>query len=266
MKNKKQIIFIVLLLVMSVIGFLVGYYSKDLSKDNNTNNDNKDNVTEQTPNQSEDKQEKPNIPSEIISIYNNYTNCKYNENTGTCDYTDGTKLTLSLKYADQKIYDVKFTKNDKVIYEKEEYIDGEDADYLKQTETKEINGIYLFKYVNKSEIDAYETTFKIYDSALNIKYDTETQKNTYSLAQSGRISDIDLSNNTFKVYYVITDLMSNGEVYCDLVKKGLAKDKDVVIKIDEITISNDVNIKSTDVTAKEYSSNKKYCNLINDNE
>lgn len=35
MKNKKQIIFIALLLVMSVIGFLVGYYSNITL--NNTN-------------------------------------------------------------------------------------------------------------------------------------------------------------------------------------------------------------------------------------
>ncbi len=266
MKNKKQIIFIALLSVMTIIGILVGYYSKTLKNDNN-NSDKKDNIVEPTPNNPEEgNQEKPNISSEIINIYNNYTKCKYNENTGTCDYIDNTKLTISLSDADQKIYDVKFTKNDKVIYEKEEYIDGDDADYLMQAETKEINGLYLFKYVNKSEIDAYETTFRIYDNALNLKYDTETQKDVYDLAQSGRISDIDLSNNTFKVYYVIADLMSNGEVYCDLVKEGLAKDKDVVIKIDKITISNDVNIKSTDVTAKEYSSNKKYCNLINDTE
>lgn len=182
MKNKKQIIFIALLLVMTVIGVLV----------------------EPIPNNSEkDKQEKQNISNEIINIYNNYTKCKYNENTGTCDYTDGTQLTISLSDADQKIYDVKFTKNDKVIYEKEEYIDGDDADYLMQVETKEVNGIYLFKYVNKSEIDAYETTFRAYDSLLNLKYDTETQKDTYDLAQSGRISDIDLSKNSFKVYTAI---------------------------------------------------------------
>ncbi len=265
MKNKKQIIFIALLLVMIVIGVLVGYYSKTLNDSNN--NDKKDNTIEPTPNNpEEDKQEKPNISSEIISIYNNYTKCKYNENTGTCDYADGTKLTISLNDAEQKLYDVKFTKNDKVIYEKEEYIDGDDADYLMQTETKEINGLYLFKYVNKSEIDAYETTFRIYDNSLNLKYDTETQKDTYDLAQSGRISDIDLSKNSFKVYYVIDDLMSSGEVYCNLVKENLAKPTDVVIKIDEITISNDVNIKTLDITAKEYSSNKKYCNLINDTE
>lgn len=266
MINKKQIIFIALLLVMTVIGVLVGYYSKTLKNDSN-NNGKKDSTVEPTPNkQEEDKKEMSNIPNEIIDIYNNYTKCKYNENTGTCDYTDGTKLTLSLKDADQKIYDVKFTKNNKVILEKEEYIDGEDADYLMQTETKEINGIYLFKYVNKSEIDAYETTFRIYDDSLNIKYDTEAQKDTYDLAQSGRISDIDLSKNSFKVYYVIDDLMSSGEVYCDLVKEDLAKPTDIVIKIDEITLTDDVSIKTTNITAKEYSSNKKYCNLINDTE
>lgn len=266
MKNKKQIIFIALLLVMTIIGVLVGYYSKTL-KNNNNNNDKKDNAVEPTPNNpEEDKQEKPNISNEIINIYNNYTKCKYNENTGTCDYTDGTQLTISLSDAEQKIYDVKFTKNDKVIYEKEEYIDGDDADYLMQTETKEINGLYLFKYVNKSEIDAYETTFRIYDNSLNLKYDTETQKDMYDLAQSGRISDIDLSKNSFKVYYVIDDLMSSGEVYCDLVKEDLANPTDIVIKIDEITLTDDVNIKTTDITAKEYSSNKKYCNLINDTE
>lgn len=263
MKKKNILILVAVILVIVLV--LIGYTFKKNKKD-----DNKSSTTSTTTiTQKVVEEETINLED----IYKICTKCVYNKDTNECKFKDGTTMTIAYTPENDTgeefggNYKLTFAKNGIQIYQTLEYADDiEQFNFLEDIDTRETNDLYMFKLKGSSDVDAYDLILKIYDKSMNIKYDTESKKKEYNLSEHGDMSNVDLNKSTFKIVYAHGELITNGEVYCDLVKQGLAKNDDVVLKIDEILVGTDVKVNTRTITAKEYDNNSGYCDAINHRE
>ena len=261
-KNILMLVAVILVIVLVLIGYI-------LTK--NKNDDNKSLTTSATTTTTQKvvKEEKINLED----IYKICTKCVYNKEANECKFKDGTTLTIAYTPENDTgeefggNYKLTFAKNGTQIYQTLKYVDDiEQFNFLEDIDTRETNDLYIFKLKGSSDVDAYDLILKIYDKSMNILYDTESKKKEYNLSEHGEMSNVILNKSTFKIVYAVESLITNGEVYCNLVKEGLAKNGDVVLKIDEILVGTDVKVNTRTITAKEYDSNSKYCNAINHRE
>lgn len=261
-KNILMLVAVILVIVLVLIGYI-------LTKNKNDDNKSLTTTTTTTTTQKVVKEEKINLED----IYKICTKCVYNKEANECKFKDGTTLTIAYtpendtgkKFGGN--YKLTFAKNGTQIYQTLEYLDDiEQFNFLEDIDTRETNDLYIFKLKGSSDVDAYDLILKIYDKSMNILYDTESKKKEYNLSEHGEMSNVILNKSTFKIVYAVESLITNGEVYCNLVKEGLAKNGDVVLKIDEILVGTDVKVNTRTITAKEYDSNSKYCNAINHRE
>lgn len=263
MKKKNILILVAVILVIVLV--LIGYTFKKNKKD-----DNKSSTTSTTTiTQKVVEEETINLED----IYKICTKCVYNKDTNECKFKDGTTMTIAYTPENDTgeefggNYKLTFAKNGIQIYQTLEYADDiEQFNFLEDIDTRETNDLYMFKLKGSSDVDAYDLILKIYDKSMNIKYDTESKKKEYNLSEHGDMSNVDLNKSTFKIVYAHGELITNGEVYCDLVKQGLVKNDDVVLKIDEILVGTDVKVNTRTITAKEYDNNSGYCDAINHRE
>ena len=261
-KNILMLVTVILVIVLVLIGYI-------LTKNKNDDNKSLTTSTTTTTTQKVVKEEKINLED----IYKICTKCVYNKEANECKFKDGTTLTIAYTPENDTgeefggNYKLTFAKNGTQIYQTLEYVDDiEQFNFLEDIDTRETNDLYIFKLKGSSDVDAYDLILKIYDKSMNILYDTESKKKEYNLSEHGEMSNVILNKSTFKIVYVVESLITNGEVYCNLVKEGLAKNGDVVLKIDEILVGTDVKVNTRTITAKEYDSNSKYCNAINHRE
>lgn len=259
---KKKNILIIVAVILVIILLVVGYTLTKNKKDENKSS------TTSTITTTQQVVEDETI--ELEDIYKICTKCVYNKAANECKFKDGTTMTIAYtpeNDTDDEFggdYKLTFAKNGKQIYQTLVYVDDIlQFNFLDEIDTKETNDLYMFKLKGSSDVDAYDLILKIYDKSMNIKYDTESKKKEYNLYEHGDMSNVDLNKSTFKIVYGVESLISNGEVYCDLVKHGLAKNNDVVLKIDEISVGTDIKVNARTITAKEYDSNSKYCDAIN---
>ena len=261
-KNILMLVAVILVIVLVLIGYI-------LTKNKNDDNKSLTTSTTTTTTQKVVKEEKINLED----IYKICTKCVYNKEANECKFKDGTTLTIAYtpendtgeKFGGN--YKLTFAKNGTQIYQTLEYVDDiEQFNFLEDIDTRETNDLYIFKLKGSSDVDAYDLILKIYDKSMNILYDTESKKKEYNLSEHGEMSNVILNKSTFKIVYAVESLVSNGEVYCDLVKQGLAKNNDIVLKIDEILVGTDIKVNTRTITAKEYDSNSKYCDAINHRE
>lgn len=263
MKKKNILILVAVILVIALL--VIGYTFTKNKKDENKNSTTSTTTTTQKV-----------VEEETINledIYKICTKCVYNKDANECKFKDGTTMTIAYTPENDTgnefggNYKLTFAKNGTQIYQTLEYADDiEQFNFLDEIDTKETNDLYMFKLEGSSDVDAYDLILKIYDKSMNIKYDTESKKKEYNLSEHGDMSNVILNKSTFKIVYAVESLVSNGEVYCDLVKQGLAKNNDIVLKIDEILVGTDIKVNTRTITAKEYDSNSKYCNAINHRE
>lgn len=261
-KNILMLVAVILVIVLVLIGYI-------LTKNKNDDNKSLTTSTTTTTTQKVVKEEKINLED----IYKICTKCVYNKEANECKFKDGTTLTIAYTPENDTgeefggNYKLTFAKNGTQIYQTLEYVDDiEQFNFLEDIDTRETNDLYIFKLKGSSDVDAYDLILKIYDKSMNILYDTESKKKEYNLSEHGEMSNVILNKSTFKIVYAVESLITNGEVYCNLVKEGLAKNGDVVLKIDEILVGTDVKVNTRTITAKEYDSNSKYCNAINHRE
>ncbi len=261
-KNILMLVAVILVIVLVLIGYI-------LTKNKNDDNKSLTTSTTTTTTQKVVKEEKINLED----IYKICTKCVYNKEANECKFKDGTTLTIAYTPENDTgeefggNYKLTFAKNGTQIYQTLKYVDDiEQFNFLEDIDTRETNDLYIFKLKGSSDVDAYDLILKIYDKSMNILYDTESKKKEYNLSEHGEMSNVILNKSTFKIVYAVESLITNGEVYCNLVKEGLAKNGDVVLKIDEILVGTDVKVNTRTITAKEYDSNSKYCNAINHRE
>lgn len=261
-KNILMLVAVILVIVLVLIGYI-------LTKNKNDDNKSLTTSTTTTTTQKVVKEEKINLED----IYKICTKCVYNKEANECKFKDGTTLTIAYTPENDTgeefggNYKLTFAKNGTQIYQTLKYVDDiEQFNFLEDIDTRETNDLYIFKLKGSSDVDAYDLILKIYDKSMNILYDTESKKKEYNLSEHGEMSNVILNKSTFKIVYAVESLITNGEVYCNLVKEGLAKNGDVVLKIDEILVGTDVKVNTRTMTAKEYDSNSKYCNAINHRE
>lgn len=260
MKKKNILILVAVILVIVLV--LIGY---TLTKNKNDGNKSSTTSTTTTTQKVIEKE-----PIKLEDIYRICTKCVYNKEANECKFKDGTTMTIAYTPENDTgeefggNYKLTFAKNGTQIYQTLEYVDNiEQFNFLNEIDTKETNDLYMFKLKGSSDVDAYDLILKIYDKSMNVKYDTESKKKEYNLSEHGEMSNVILNKSTFKIVYAVESLITNGEVYCNLVKEGLAKNDDVVLKIDEILVGTDVKVNTRTITAKEYDSNSKYCDAIN---
>lgn len=263
MKKKNILILVAVILVIVLV--LIGYTLTKNKKD-----DNKSSTTSTTTTTQKVVEEET---INLEDVYKICTKCVYNKNANECKFKDGTTMTIAYTPENNTgdefggNYKLTFAKNGMQIYQTLEYVDDiEQFNFLEYIDTRETNDLYMFKLKGSSDVDTYDLILKIYDKSMNIKYDTESKKKEYNLFEHGNMSNVILNKSTFKIVYAVESLIANGEVYCDLVKQGLAKNDDVVLKIDEILVGIDVKVNTRTITAKEYDSNSKYCDAINHRE
>ena len=261
-KNILMLVAVILVIVLVLIGYI-------LTKNKNDDNKSLTTSTTTTTTQKVVKEEKINLED----IYKICTKCVYNKEANECKFKDGTTLTIAYTPENDTgeefggNYKLTFAKNGTQIYQTLKYVDDiEQFNFLEDIDTRETNDLYIFKLKGSSDVDAYDLILKIYDKSMNILYDTESKKKEYNLSEHGEMSNVILNKSTFKIVYAVESLITNGEVYCNLVKEGLAKNGDVVLKIDELLVGTDVKVNTRTITAKEYDSNSKYCNAINHRE
>lgn len=261
-KNILMLVAVILVIVLVLIGYI-------LTKNKNDDNKSLTTSTTTTTTQKVVKEEKINLED----IYKICAKCVYNKEANECKFKDGTTLTIAYTPENDTgeefggNYKLTFAKNGTQIYQTLKYVDDiEQFNFLEDIDTRETNDLYIFKLKGSSDVDAYDLILKIYDKSMNILYDTESKKKEYNLSEHGEMSNVILNKSTFKIVYAVESLITNGEVYCNLVKEGLAKNGDVVLKIDEILVGTDVKVNTRTITAKEYDSNSKYCNAINHRE
>lgn len=261
-KNILMLVAVILVIVLVLIGYILTKNKKD---------DNKSSTTSTTTTTTQKVIEKE--PIKLEDIYRICTKCVYNKEANECKFKDGTTMTIAYTPENDTgeefggNYKLTFAKNGTQIYQTLEYVDDiEQFNFLNEIDTKETNDLYMFKLKGSSDVDAYDLILKIYDKSMNVKYDTESKKKEYNLSEHGEMSNVILNKSTFKIVYAVESLITNGEVYCNLVKEGLAKNDDVVLKIDEILVGTDIKVNTRTITAKEYDSNSKYCNAINHRE
>lgn len=263
--NKKNIL--ILISIILVIALLVIGYTLT----NNKKTENKSSTTSTTTTTTQKV-----VEEEIINledIYKICTKCLYSKEANECKFKDGTTMTIAYTPENDTgdefggNYKLTFAKNGIQIYQTLEYADDiEQFNFLDEIDTKETNDLYMFKLKGSSDVDAYDLILKIYDKSMNILYDTESKKKEYNLSEHGDMSNVILNKSTFKIVYAVESLITNGEVYCNLVKESLAKNDDIVLKIDEILVGTNIKVNTRTITAKEYDSNSKYCNAINHRE
>lgn len=261
-KNILMLVAVILVIVLVLIGYI-------LTKNKNDDNKSLTTSTTTTTTQKVVKEEKINLED----IYKICTKCVYNKEANECKFKDGTTLTIAYTPENDTgeefggNYKLTFAKNGTQIYQTLKYVDDiEQFNFLEDIDTRETNDLYIFKLKGSSDVDAYDLILKIYDKSMNILYDTESKKKEYNLSEHGEMSNVILNKSTFKIVYAVESLITNGEVYCNLVKEGLAKNGDVVLKIDEILVGTNIKVNTRTITAKEYDSNSKYCNAINHRE
>lgn len=260
-KNILMLVAVILVIVLVLIGYILTKNKKDDNKSSTTS-------TTTTTQKVIEKE-----PIKLEDIYRICTKCVYNKEANECKFKDGTTMTIAYTPENDTgeefggNYKLTFAKNGTQIYQTLEYVDDiEQFNFLNEIDTKETNDLYMFKLKGSSDVDAYDLILKIYDKSMNVKYDTESKKKEYNLSEHGEMSNVILNKSTFKIVYAVESLITNGEVYCNLVKEGLAKNDDVVLKIDEILVGTDIKVNTRTITAKEYDSNSKYCNAINHRE
>lgn len=263
MKKKNILMLVAVILVIVLV--LIGY---TLTKNKNDGNKSSTTSTTTTTQKVIEKE-----PIKLEDIYRICTKCVYNKEANECKFKDGTTMTIAYTPENDTgeefggNYKLTFAKNGTQIYQTLEYVDDiEQFNFLNEIDTKETNDLYMFKLKVSSDVDAYDLILKIYDKSMNVKYDTESKKKEYNLSEHGEMSNVILNKSTFKIVYAVESLITNGEVYCNLVKEGLAKNDDVVLKIDEILVGTDIKVNTRTITAKEYDSNSKYCDAINHRE
>lgn len=263
MKKKNILMLVAVILVIVLV--LIGY---TLTKNKNDGNKSSTTSTTTTTQKVIEKE-----PIKLEDIYRICTKCVYNKEANECKFKDGTTMTIAYTPENDTgeefggNYKLTFAKNGTQIYQTLEYVDDiEQFNFLNEIDTKETNDLYMFKLKGSSDVDAYDLILKIYDKSMNVKYDTESKKKEYNLSEHGEMSNVILNKSTFKIVYAVESLITNGEVYCNLVKEGLAKNDDVVLKIDEILVGTDIKVNTRTITAKEYDSNSKYCDAINHRE